>query len=391
MTGAKVSIICPDVSENCLGRAHVLARLLQPRYEAEIVGPRFGEGVWAPLADDDAVPVFSLPLPRYGVREAAAGWRRLRTRLDGDAVYVSKPFATSLWAARRTPRKDQALLLDIDDWEPGLLRQAQDGLSRRQKSGRFLQGLRSLHHRRPWNVAAGDRMARRVEVRTVSNRFLQGRYGGTLIWHARDTDHFDPARVDAPEERRQHGLDGRFVVMFLGTPRSHKGLRELAEAVGGLPSDAVLVVAGVGDGPDGRAVRAAMGQDPRVRLLPPMPFRQAPQVLAMADVVAIPQQVSPASAGQMPAKVFDAMAMGKPVVATPASDLPEVLDRCGLVVDGSASALRDALGELHGDDGLRRRLGKAARQRCVESYSYVALRPVLQGVVAAALRNRGDA
>ena len=34
----------------------------------------------------------------------------------------------------------------------------------------------------------------------------------------------------------------------------------------------------------------------------------------------------------MPAKVFDAMAMAKPIIATNVSDLPEFLDGCGWTV-----------------------------------------------------------
>ena len=42
----KISILTPDLSHNCLGRAYLLAKILQRRYEVEIVGPMFGEGIW---------------------------------------------------------------------------------------------------------------------------------------------------------------------------------------------------------------------------------------------------------------------------------------------------------------------------------------------------------
>jgi len=40
----------------------------------------------------------------------------------------------------------------------------------------------------------------------------------------------------------------------------------------------------------------------------------------MGDVVIIPQRENFATLGQMPAKVFDAMAMAKPTIATNVSD-----------------------------------------------------------------------
>jgi len=41
----KISILPPDLSHNCLGRAYLLAKILQRHYEVEIIGPMFGEGI----------------------------------------------------------------------------------------------------------------------------------------------------------------------------------------------------------------------------------------------------------------------------------------------------------------------------------------------------------
>ena len=41
----KISILSPDLSHNCLGRAYLLAKILQRHYEVEIIGPMFGEDI----------------------------------------------------------------------------------------------------------------------------------------------------------------------------------------------------------------------------------------------------------------------------------------------------------------------------------------------------------
>ena len=41
----KISILSPDLSHNCLGRAYLLVKILQRRYEVEIIGPMLGEGI----------------------------------------------------------------------------------------------------------------------------------------------------------------------------------------------------------------------------------------------------------------------------------------------------------------------------------------------------------
>lgn len=42
----KTSILSPDLSGNCLGRAYLLAKILQRHYEVEVIGPVFGDRIW---------------------------------------------------------------------------------------------------------------------------------------------------------------------------------------------------------------------------------------------------------------------------------------------------------------------------------------------------------
>jgi len=37
----KISILTPDLSHNCLGRAYLLAKIIQGYYEVEIIGLMF--------------------------------------------------------------------------------------------------------------------------------------------------------------------------------------------------------------------------------------------------------------------------------------------------------------------------------------------------------------
>src|SRR5207247_10421154 len=46
----KISVLCFDLSGNAAGRADLLARLLEPLGAVEVIGPRTGAGIWAPVA-----------------------------------------------------------------------------------------------------------------------------------------------------------------------------------------------------------------------------------------------------------------------------------------------------------------------------------------------------
>ncbi|HEY7870595.1 MAG TPA: glycosyltransferase family 4 protein [Methylomirabilota bacterium] len=379
----KVSILCFDVSDNAVGRAWLLARLLEPLGTVEIVGPRFGARVWEPIADE-TVPVRSVPggrLPAFLARLPA-----LARLADGDLIYASKPRLTSAGVgylaavARRRP-----LLLDIDDWETGFF--LRSGLWGTVGRAMNLTNPRSL----TWTWLM-ERLRGVADGLTVASRFLQERFGGVLIPHVRDTARWAPGRIDPGPARERLGLGKDRVVMFLGTPRGYKGVEDLAEAVSRLGRpDVTLAVVGAEPGSD--TARALSARHPGIRLVGRVPIAMVPAYLGAADLVVVPQRESSDTRGQVPAKLFDAMALGRPIVSTRVSMIPEILEGCGaLVAPGDVAGLAAAIARLLDHPDEARALGEAARRRAVERYSFEAARRALFPLVErAAQRRRGCA
>jgi glycosyltransferase involved in cell wall biosynthesis len=107
-----------------------------------------------------------------------------------------------------------------------------------------------------------------------------------------------------------------------------------------------------------------------------------PKLLAAADVVAIPQLDTEATRYQMPMKVYDCMAMAKPIVASAISDLPPTLEGCGrLVPPGQVAPLAAAIADLLNNPETARALGAKARARCLENYSMAAVGKKLASVI----------
>ena len=93
------------------------------------------------------------------------------------------------------------------------------------------------------------------------------------------------------------------------------------------------------------------------------------------DPVAVPQRATTDTVGQVPAKIFDAMALARPVVSTSVSMIPEILDGCGVVVPpDDPPALAAALARLLATPAEARAMGLRARARCEEQYSFRAAR-----------------
>jgi len=378
----KISILCFDLSDNAVGRADLLARLVAPLGEVEVIGPQSRNRVWEPVADG---PVSHRGIPDRRLPGFFGTMRRLARMADGDLLYASKTRLGSAGVAylRRALGPRRPVVLDIDDWEVGFyLRSGPWGTLGRLLNLGNPKGL-------AWTWLA-ERLTGLADGITVASRFLQERFGGTLIPHVRDTDAWGPGAGDGPAAREKLGV-GRedSLVMFLGTARAYKGVADLAEAVTRLQGRKVrLAVVGLDPG-------SLLGRDlaeryPSTRIAGPIPFAQVPDYLAAADVVAVPQRKTPDTAGQVPAKLFDAMAMGRPIVATRVSMIPEILEDAGLLAEpGDPDSLARCLAEILDSPERAARLGERARRRAVERYSFAAARRDLFPLLEAASARAG--
>ena len=152
------------------------------------------------------------------------------------------------------------------------------------------------------------------------------------------------------------------VVLMVAIMRPGKGHTDLLTAARRVLADHDAWFLLAGDGPLEDEIEAAIGADPRLcdRVLP-LGFRDdVPALLQAADLV-----VHPSHADALPTALIQAMAAGRPVVATRVGGIPEIVsDATGrLVAPGDVDALVGALVELLTDERRRVRLGTAGRAR----------------------------
>lgn len=349
----KITFLCLDLADNSLGRAALLAQALSGHYEVELVGPAKSNAVWAPLKDSN-LPIKLFPWKRYPAFFSTI--RDILKAADGDILFACKLRPTSFGIALlKKWQTGRPLLVDIDDWELGFFYHS--GFWGRL--GRFLNLSNPNGLPYTWLM---EKLVGLADAITVSNRFLQSRFTGELVYHCRDTSVLDPRRYDPAKIRRKLGLEGKKIVMFLGTPRGHKGVEDLIESMKHVRTrDARLVIVGAGE-------NMAANHD-RVCVVPKIPFAELGEYLSAADIVAIPQRKTSDTVGQMPAKIFDAMALAKPIITTPVSDIPEVLGDCGYFVEpGNPSQLAEMIDYIFEHEKEARLKGQKARERCVRQY-----------------------
>jgi glycosyltransferase involved in cell wall biosynthesis len=178
------------------------------------------------------------------------------------------------------------------------------------------------------------------------------------------------AAPDRDATRRRLGLEGRFVVGWVGSFRRFHALEQAVDAVAGLEHATLLLV---GDGPERTRVEQ-LGRDRgvAVRATGTVAHDEIPEHLAAMDVglvLASGEQAFHYS----PLKLAEYLAAGLPVVAPRAGALPAQLHDgidAVLVTPGDRSELADTLRRLRDDPAARERLGRAARAAAAVGWSW---------------------
>jgi len=196
-----------------------------------------------------------------------------------------------------------------------------------------------------------------------------------VIKNGADLDLFDPETPPAPLRANLGIAPDALLVLFCGTiGMAHDvGLLARAAAIAPVDLDAHFVVVGDGAGRAELAAEiAALGVGERVHLLPAVPRREVPGLLAAADISAVVLRDSPTFAGVLPSKLFEAMAMRTPILLGVRGEARALVEaaHAGLAfTPGDPAALLACLRAL-ADLGVvgREAMGAAARTHVLQHH-----------------------
>jgi glycosyltransferase involved in cell wall biosynthesis len=190
----------------------------------------------------------------------------------------------------------------------------------------------------------------------------------------------------APRERDEQ------VVLFLANLRIRKGVMVLMDAFDRMATQCPTARLRIGGaGPLEAEVRRRVAASPvrdRIEMLGHVERADAPEVIRGGDIFCAPSYAEPFGLSAL-----EAMACGRPVVATDAGGLRHLIDQDGgrLVRPGDADALAVALRALLVDPGLRRRMGEHNRRVVEERFAWSRVVDRLEDAYAEALDWDGSA
>ncbi|MHB1169200.1 MAG: glycosyltransferase, partial [Longimicrobiales bacterium] len=169
-------------------------------------------------------------------------------------------------------------------------------------------------------------------------------------------------------------------------------LRDVVDAVRNSRVPWLLAYAGPTDHPEAQWSAGQLGD--RFRFLGLIDNDRMPELLAAVDVVPIAQARTRFAESQIPAKLLEAMAMARGIVATRVSDLAALLNADGpdprgwIVEPGDRDALSAALTEAGEEQAERARRGTAAREFFLANASVGAIERRLRSILDRLVQDR---
>jgi glycosyltransferase involved in cell wall biosynthesis len=335
------------------------------------------------------VESLGLRRPQLAGRDLSRLWRRLRTGLQGarpaDGLHVLSPLVVPLHGKPWVRRLNQRLLR----WQVGRAARRL-GMERPILWAYVPQAEALLNVLDPELVvyhcvddvaaqkgvdaesfrAAEERFARRADLVLASAPALAERMR-TLSDHVlyapnvADTATFATALEPGPVDPAVEALP-RPRLVFQGAIVATKLDVELLAEVAKLRPDWSIVLVGPRGAGDPTGELSALDSAPNIHMIGPRPADDLPQVLRGADIGLIPYAINDLTRSVFPMKVYEYLASGLPVLATP---LP-ALEGVG-AIDAVATAeelIAGAARELTADNPDRRR----ARSEAAASHSWEA-------------------
>jgi glycosyltransferase involved in cell wall biosynthesis len=218
--------------------------------------------------------------------------------------------------------------------------------------------------------AAEERFARRADLvlasapalaermRTLSDRVL---YAPNVA----DTELFATALQPGPTDRDLAALPEPRIVFTGAVTATKLDLTLIAELARARPAWSIALVGPIGLGDPSTDV-SSLSALPNVHLLGARPYAELPAVLRGAAAAIIPYAINELTASVFPMKVYEYLAAGLPVVATPLPALGGVAE-IATATDGAAAAA--ALDRALSNDSPQAR---AERSRAAAGHSWAA-------------------
>lgn len=355
----RILMLCPLISSSSFITTYPYAKILSKRHDVKIAGPLLGKEPYIKdnkLDFDFVEPSIKRPI-QFAFMDLYRKNKSYIKQQKFDAIHCFKllPHTAPVGAyAKRALGKK--FILTIDDYDTA-------GPKNPIKK-KVLEWAESFY--------------RKADAITVSSMFLQKIYGGTVIYQVANEYAFTKRKPNPERFKKKYNIGGKKIIAHAGTLFEFKGIDILIKSVQRLDKNGVQLVI---SGEPTKPYKKLAGRE--TILTGKIPMEDVVDLTAAADIYAIPTRDTLYSRAEIPAKIFEAMMLGRPIVASRLSDIPIILDngKCGLLArPDSISDLSSKIKLLLDKPALGKYLGKMAKRRYAKKYSYMQKENVINDI-----------
>jgi len=199
----------------------------------------------------------------------------------------------------------------------------------------------------------------------------------TVVMNAEDLDEFGNLEIDQSLVTK---YKNNFVVSYIGGFGPHRGIdtaiKSMPKILKEIPDAKLLLVGGKGSEEYEKELRKLCKElkvENNVEFTGWVNFSLVPSYIALSDVCLVPHHASGHTNTTIPHKLFQYMAMRKPVIVTDCKPLKRIVEECdcGIVVpSGDYNEMAEAVIRLYRDREYARKLGENGRRAVEEKYNW---------------------
>jgi len=318
----------------------------------------------------DVIRTWVLPKPNRSARERISNYTSyfLTAVLAGlragkpDVVIGSSPqLLTSLAAFIVARLKQVPFVFEVRDLWPESI--AASGLTDNSVLLRVLTWLARFLYKR----------ANRIVVVTEPFReYLIPTFGVDetkidVVPNGVDLKRLNPGTNDGESIRREYGLEGKFIVSYIGGIGAAHGLGTVLDAAALLQEDSNVFLLLVGDGAEREKLEKASEQRKlkNVAFTGKQPKTRIPDFLQASDVALVVLRRKEIFKTVIPTKMLESMAMAKPIILGVEGEAKRIIEEAGAgvpVTPENPSELATAIRKLREDPALCVSLGEKGRE-----------------------------
>lgn len=298
------------------------------------------------------------------------------------AIGTSPTFFAAMAAARLATKKEIPFVMEVRDLWPGIF--VDLGVIRNKALIMGLEKMELALYRRADSIVTvttafrGDLLDRGVPPEKIAT-----------VHNGADLDFWEPTGAD-PDMQSKLGIIGKFVVLYIGAHGISQALNSLLESARQLKDYPLIRFIFVGEGAEKQQlIKEATAQHlTNVQFLDPVDKESVKRFYSLAHVCLVPLRNIPLFKTFIPSKMFEMLAMGKPIVASVRGEAAEILreSRGAIVVEPENSeAIAKAILSLYENRDQVQKMGESGRSFVAQNFSRRALADKYLGILENAI------